>query len=186
MMRQQLNRCRLGTSGAIPATFQPAITSSFSVACFLRLTPFPLHCSLRLTPFPLHCSHFFKSLRLHFLLHPKSIGPYLYLRSFRLFLTTHNESGKQGEDANDCCSAEFLLWIGKHQTVFRASASILDDAGGLSLLNRISPRARTCCFAPNICSSLPWWLAAECLVQRERLTSRRAAVAVTAMARSPL
>ena len=131
MMRQQLNRCRLGTSGAIPATFQPAITSSFSVACFLRLTPFPLHCSLRLTPFPLHCSHFFKSLRLHFLLHPKSIGPYLYLRSFRLFLTTHNESGKQGEDANDCCSAEFLLWIGKHQTVFRASASILDDAGGL-------------------------------------------------------
>ena len=29
---------------------------------------------------------------------------------------------------------------------------------------------QACYFAPNICSSLPWWLAAECLVQRGRLT----------------
>ena len=29
---------------------------------------------------------------------------------------------------------------------------------GISTFSRTCPRRRTCCFAPNICSSLPWWL----------------------------
>jgi hypothetical protein len=108
MMRQQLDRCRLETSVAIPSTFQPAITSSFSIACFLRLKPFPLPCSRCFDTFRLHLFLRCKPFSLNCLSRLKSIASCFYLHSFRL-LTAHSKHREQAEDANDCRSAEFLL-----------------------------------------------------------------------------